>query len=65
MHVTYEQSEKAIITAIAELHKLDTQMCIAVVDSGADLKAFIRMNGPGSVVSILPSKKPRPPVSLA
>jgi uncharacterized protein GlcG (DUF336 family) len=45
MHVTYEQAEMAIASAIAESKKLGTQMCIAVVDSGADLKAFVRMNG--------------------
>lgn len=45
MHVSYEQAEKAIAAAIAESKKIDTQMCIAVVDSGADLKAFSRMNG--------------------
>ena len=41
MHVTYEQAEQAIAAAIAESNKLGTQMCIAVVDSGADLKAFV------------------------
>lgn len=45
MHVSYEQAEKAIAAAIAESKNLGTQMCIAVVDSGADLKAFVRMNG--------------------
>lgn len=45
MHVSYEQAEKAIAAAIAESKRLDTQMCIAVVDSGADLKTFVRMNG--------------------
>jgi uncharacterized protein GlcG (DUF336 family) len=45
MHVSYEQAEIAIAAAIAESKKLGTQMCIAVVDSGADLKAFTRMNG--------------------
>jgi uncharacterized protein GlcG (DUF336 family) len=45
MHVTYEQAEKAIAAAIAESTRIGTQMCIAVVDSGADLKAFVRMNG--------------------
>ncbi len=44
MHVSYEQAERAITAAIAESKKLGTQMCIAVVDSGADLKAFSRMN---------------------
>lgn len=45
MHVTYEQAEQAIAAAIKEAEKIGTQMCIAVVDSGADLKAFTRMNG--------------------
>ncbi len=45
MHVSYEQAEMAIASSIAESNKLGTQMCIAVVDSGANLKAFTRMNG--------------------
>jgi len=45
MHVSYEQSEKAIAAAIAESQKIGVQMCIAVVDSGADLKSFVRMDG--------------------
>ncbi len=45
MHVTIEQAEKAITAAIKEATNINTQMCIAVVDSGADLKAFYRMNG--------------------
>ena len=44
MHVTFEQAEKAIAAAIRESKKIGTQMCIAVVDSGADLKAFVRMD---------------------
>ncbi|PKM11592.1 MAG: glycolate utilization protein [Gammaproteobacteria bacterium HGW-Gammaproteobacteria-3] len=44
MHVTYEQAELAIQAAIREADKTGTRMCIAVVDSGADLKAFVRMN---------------------
>jgi len=45
MHVTFEQAEKAIEAALRESKKIGTQMCIAVVDSGADLKAFVRMDG--------------------
>jgi uncharacterized protein GlcG (DUF336 family) len=45
MHVSHEQAEMAIVSAIAKSNKLGTQMCIAVVDSGANLKAFTRMNG--------------------
>lgn len=44
MHVTFEQAEKAIEAAIRESNKIGTRMCIAVVDSGADLKAFVRMD---------------------
>jgi uncharacterized protein GlcG (DUF336 family) len=44
MHVTIEQAESAIKAARAEASKLGTQMCIAIVDSGADLKAFFRMD---------------------
>lgn len=45
MHVSYEEAEKAVVAALAEAKRLDTRMCIAVVDSGADLKAFVRMDG--------------------
>lgn len=44
MHVTYEQAEQALRAAIRKAKELDTRMCIAVVDSGADLKAFLRMD---------------------
>jgi len=44
MHVTMEQAQKAIEAARKRAAKLDTQMCIAVVDSGANLKAFLRMD---------------------
>jgi uncharacterized protein GlcG (DUF336 family) len=44
MHVTMEQAQKAIEAARKKAVKLDTQMCIAVVDSGANLKAFLRMD---------------------
>ena len=44
MHVTLEHAEKAIEAARKKAIELNTQMCIAVVDSGANLKAFIRMD---------------------
>ncbi|MFX7548994.1 heme-binding protein, partial [Acinetobacter baumannii] len=44
MHVTIEQAEKAIAAARAKAVELGTQMCIAVVDSGGNLKAFYRMD---------------------
>jgi uncharacterized protein GlcG (DUF336 family) len=43
--VTHEEAQKAIAAAIAKAEQTGTQMCIAVVDSGADLKGFARMNG--------------------
>lgn len=44
MHVTIEQAEKAIHAARKRALELNTQMCIAIVDSGANLKAFYRMD---------------------
>ncbi|GLS46009.1 GlcG/HbpS family heme-binding protein [Methylobacterium brachythecii] len=45
MHVTIDQAEKAIEAARQKAVELGTQMCIAVVDSGGNLKAFYRMDG--------------------
>src|SRR6476619_5132167 len=44
MHIDLESAEKAIAAARKEAINLKTKMCIAVVDSGANLKAFIRMD---------------------
>jgi uncharacterized protein GlcG (DUF336 family) len=44
MHVTIEQADEAIAAAKAKAVELGTQMCIAVVDSGGNLKAFHRMD---------------------
>lgn len=44
MHVTLENAEKAIEAARKKAVSLNTKMCIAVVDSGARLKAFLRMD---------------------
>ena len=44
MHVTSETAEAAIKAARAKATDLKTQMCIAIVDSGANLKAFFRMD---------------------
>ena len=44
MHVTIEHAQAAIEAARKEAVRLDTQMCIAIVDSGANLKAFYRMD---------------------
>ena len=44
MHVTMQSALKAIEAARKKAIKIETQMCIAVVDSGANLKAFLRMD---------------------
>lgn len=44
MHVTIDQAQKIINAARKEADKTKTKMCIAVVDSGANLKAFHRMD---------------------
>jgi uncharacterized protein GlcG (DUF336 family) len=44
MHVTMEQALTAIEAARKKAKSIETQMCIAVVDSGANLKAFLRMD---------------------
>jgi uncharacterized protein GlcG (DUF336 family) len=44
MHIDLEQAEKAIAAARKEAIHLKTKMCIAVVDSGANLRSFIRMD---------------------
>jgi len=44
MHVTIEAAEAAIQAARKHAMELGTEMCIAIVDSGANLKAFYRMD---------------------
>lgn len=44
MHVTMDQAERAVAAARKKATELGTQMCIAVVDSGGELKAFYRMD---------------------
>jgi uncharacterized protein GlcG (DUF336 family) len=44
MHVSFEQAQQAIVAAIEKAKTINTQMCIAVVDSGAELKSFTRMD---------------------
>ncbi|MCD5381134.1 MAG: heme-binding protein [Candidatus Pacebacteria bacterium] len=45
MTITLEQAEKMIVAAKAKSVELDTKMNIAVVDAGANLVAFGRMDG--------------------
>ena len=44
MHVDYEHAEQIIDAAIAKAAATGVPSCIAVVDSGANLKAFRRMD---------------------
>jgi uncharacterized protein GlcG (DUF336 family) len=44
MHINLEHAEEVISAARKKANSLKTQMCIAVVDSGANLKAFLRMD---------------------
>ena len=44
MHVNYEQAERIIDAAIAHAKQISVADCIAVVDSGGNLKAFRRMD---------------------
>lgn len=44
MHVTQDDAQKIIDAARKAAKKTDTKMCIAVVDSGGGLKAFLRMD---------------------
>ncbi|WP_037321477.1 heme-binding protein [Salegentibacter sp. Hel_I_6] len=62
MNVTLEQAQKIIAAAEKKSKELDVKMDIAVVDSGANLTAFARMDGAwlGSVdIAIKKAKKAR------
>lgn len=45
MNITLEQAEKMINAAKHKSVELDTKMNIAIVDAGANLLAFVRMDG--------------------
>ncbi len=45
MDITLKQAEKAIHAAKKKARELDTKMDICIVDAGANLKAFVRMDG--------------------
>ena len=62
MNITLEQAEKAIVAAKQKATAIDTKMNIAIVDAGANLVAFGRMDGAwlGSIdVSIKKAKTAR------
>lgn len=45
MNITLSQAEKIIAEAKKKAQAIDTKMNIAVVDAGANLVAFVRMDG--------------------
>lgn len=45
MNITLAQAEKAIVAAQQKSKAIDTKMNIAILDSGANLVAFARMDG--------------------
>lgn len=45
MNITLAQAEKAIVAAKEKATAIDTKMNIAIVDAGANLVAFNRMDG--------------------
>ncbi len=45
MNITLAQAEKVIAAAKAKSVELDTKMNICVVDAGANILAFVRMDG--------------------
>lgn len=45
MNITLSQAEKIILVAKEKSTEIDTKMNIAIVDSGANLVAFARMDG--------------------
>lgn len=45
MSITLAQAEKAIIAAKAKAIELGTKMNISIVDAGANILAFVRMDG--------------------
>lgn len=45
MSITLEQAEKAIVAAKEKAKEIGTKMNICIVDAGANILAFVRMDG--------------------
>ena len=43
--ITFEQAQSAVVAALEKSREIGVKMNIAVVDAGANLKAFARMDG--------------------
>lgn len=60
--ITLEQAQAAVTAAFEKAEEIGTKMDIAIVDAGANLKAFVRMDGAwlGSIdISIKKAKTAR------
>ncbi len=57
MNITLEQAEKVIAAAKKKASELGTKMNISVVDQGANLVAFVRMDGAWLGSADISSKK--------
>lgn len=44
MHVSFEEAQEIIESAVKKSKELNLKMCIAVLDSGGNIKAFARMD---------------------
>ena len=44
MHVTFEQAHQIIEASVKKSKEIGVKSCIAVIDSGGNLKAFSRMD---------------------
>ncbi len=44
MHVSFEEAQEIIDSAVKKSKELNLKMCIAVLDSGGNIKAFARMD---------------------
>ncbi len=44
MHVSFEEAQQIIDSAVKKSVEMGVKMCIAVLDSGGNIKAFARMD---------------------
>ena len=44
MHVSFAEAQQIIDSAVKKSQELNLKMCIAVLDSGGNIKAFARMD---------------------
>ena len=44
MHVSYELAQQIVDKAVEKSKQIGVKMCIAILDSGGNLKSFTRMD---------------------